>query len=544
MSIMRIDQKLQQEIGFFFTVFSLMMMTSALFYIMVIGTAVWSHALNRWNVVFPTFLFMFIGLIGAEFFAIKQYQTMLGKLISLLLILGMGVFIIIYYLSQEKFWCIDFPAYNRVVSFGALFPGVVAVLINLFLIFNRQSLVVNLPKITRLVFLGWIGTCLTLMGLFSINWGDPNYRITVPADGEGQPMHFSFWSHINTSYYTPEQWEALNNHSAIIIAYSYADYDSETQSYNFHFEDTFMWAQFLRDNYPNIKLMWPVFGGYYELDYYVNHTYTYLNAIIDYNLNNTIGFVYDLERHNDTCSHDATLLQQSYDLLQQCIGAIKLVNSSYRIDNTGGIWMMFDKLPLGGSFELYKQHTLMAVTQWDGYQWQLYRGNAVDPASDPYSTDIFERMLSSVEYLGTEHTIPLFGMTGVGDYGPNNCTVDGLDCNFAGVIKDCQIARALGISEVSFFTLCDAGINSGVYYPSMFEAYGEDFLDILNQSVNGLSAPLELVIPGNIAFKSTVGYWWENVSYSISLGVCEILFLIPNVLTIYIFKRKKWINNN
>lgn len=528
----------QNKIGLVLTTFSLLSMVGILFYLMVIGTAVWSFALNRWNVVFPTYLFMFLAIIGLVIFAIKQYETMLGKFISVLLLMGMGVLFFMYFLSQEKFWCIDFPGYNRIVCFGALVPGVFAILLNIFLMIKRQSIVQSLSKLTRIFFLGGIISSLTLMGLSSINWGDPNYYIVVPEKGQGTPVHFSFWSHINTSYYTGEQWESLNNHSAIIIAYSYADYDSETHTYNFHFEDTFLWAEYLRDNYPNIKLMWPLFGSYYDIYYYINHTYTYLNAIIDYNLNNTIGFVFDLERHNDTCSHDACLLQQSYDALQQCIGAIKLVNSSYRIDNTGGIWMMFDKLPLGGSFELYKQHTLMSVTQWDGYQWQLYRGNAVDPASDPDSTDIFERMLSSVQYLGAEHTVPLFGMTGVGDYGPNNCTIDEISCNFAGVLKDCQLARGLGITEVSFFTLCDAGIYNGVYYPSMFEAYGEDFLDTLNQSVNGLDMPLELVIPGNTALRSNVGYWWENVSYSISLGTCEILFLIPIIFSISIYKKK------
>jgi len=41
------------------------------------------------------------------------------------------------------------------------------------------------------------------------------------------------------------------------------------------------------------------------------------------------------------------------------------------------------------------------------------------------------------------------------------------------VIKDCRLARSLGISEVGFYTLCDAGTWEGVYYPSMFEAYGQ-----------------------------------------------------------------------
>jgi hypothetical protein len=221
-----------------------------------------------------------------------------------------------------------------------------------------------------------------------------------------------------------------------------------------------------------------------------------------------MGFIYDLERHNDSCWHDRDLYNRFKASIAGGINQIKAFNNSYSIYNTAGIWMMYTSLPLGGGdeVEMYRQHLLMSLSEyWDGYQWQLYRGNAVDPASDPDSTNIYERMLSSVQYLGPKKTIPLFGMTGVGDYGPNNCsnTSPGTaQCNFQGVVRDCRLARALGIKEVSFFTLCDAGVYNGVYYPSMFEAYGQDFLDKLDASVNDRRSG----ITGNKS-PTTFHYW-------------------------------------
>lgn len=239
-----------------------------------------------------------------------------------------------------------------------------------------------------------------------------------------------------------------------------------------------------------------------------------MNTITQANLTNVIGFSYDLERNNDTGWHNATLLQAAQMNLQESIQMIQTFNPHYRIDVTGGIWMLFDELPLGGNYELYYQHALMSVKGWDNYDWQLYRGNAISPASDPESSDITERIMSSVAYLGANHTIPLFGMTGVGDYGPNNCSCG--QCNFQGVIRDCQIARGLGVREVQFYTLSFAGVVQNVYYPSMFTAYGNDFLDVLNSSVNGLVSAKVISVRGNDVLKGTVGYWWGDVAISTS----------------------------
>jgi hypothetical protein len=68
------------------------------------------------NVFFRTYLFMFLAIIGLVIFAIKQYETMLGKFISVLLLMGMGVLFFMIFLSQEKFGALIFQG-NRIVCF-------------------------------------------------------------------------------------------------------------------------------------------------------------------------------------------------------------------------------------------------------------------------------------------------------------------------------------------------------------------------------------------------------------------------------------------
>jgi len=494
-------------------------------YIFILGTAVWSAALNRWNIVLPTFLFLFVFVVILIIYAVKNFKKLIGKILSLVILLGLDILWITYILSPEKTWCIDFPAWNKALGIIGLVLSIfslLSIIISIILKLNFKNSNSSSKKNSSRKKLNRTLICLSLISLFlscafATNWFNPYYKIIVPSKNE-PPLKFTFWSHINVSYFSSNQLNELDEHKVILIAY-----DISERNY------TYQWAQELRDNYPEIKLMFPIWGSYFELEndsnHYVNMVNDYLNAIEIYNLTNVIGFSFDLERQNDTCAHSKVLLNLAIDNLKKSIQIIRTSHPGYRIDVTGGIWMMFDKLPLGGSFELYKQHALMSITDWDFYAWQLYRGNAVDPQSDPNSTDIFERIYSSVKFLGANKTTPIFGMTGVGDYGPNNCSLNNISCNFQGLIRDCKIARALGVKEVQFYTLCDAGVYKNVYYPSMFEAYGEDFLDVLNESVNGLENPEILIIPGNTAFKTTCGYFWENVIYSINSFAFIIIFI-------------------
>lgn len=533
-------------LGRLVTAFSLTYLLAGLAYLQVVGTGVWAAALNRWGVVFPTFLCLYALLALASAVALKHWETPGGKLGASLLALALGGLWVMYYVTPEKTWCIDFPAWNQVVAVTGLVAGGLGLLLNFgFLPSSRGSKTAKTRpqahsknKKTRALFLGSLCLGGFLLAGFATHWFRPYYEVHVPPEDERPPVEFSFWGHLDPAYYAPAEWEQLDRHSAIIVAFDRVTNHSawaanETLQHELRVQ-TYQWARWVRDNYPNVRLMWPTFGGYYHMDHYEADVYGYLEAIRSYNLTNTIGFIFDLERAWDNCSHDATLLHAARESLQRCFAAIRGndTGQGYRIANTGGIWVLFDELPLGGSFELYKQHPLMSQqATWTGYQWQLYRGNAVDPASDPASTDIYERIWASVQFLGANATIPLFGMTGVGDYGPNNCSVDAspgtrVPCNMAGVTRDCRIARALGVREVSFFTLSDAGVHQGVYYPSFFEAYGPTALDDLDAAVNRLASPVTFHVPGRNAFRSTAGYWWENVAYSLSGGVVLVLAVI------------------
>jgi hypothetical protein len=501
---------------------SFFLLAGAASYVLLVSTATWSAVQGRWETVFATWAGVFALVVLVMAFAMLFHDTFPARIAIIAVELALGAVVAMYYLVQEKAWCIDAPAWNQVIGIAGIASGLAAIVLNLISMGTNLSRNADVSRRAWIAFLVPVIACGIVIAGAGTNWFDPYYHARVPARGEAPPVRFTFWSQINNatnaSYFTPQQWQQLDNHSSTIIVYGL------NTSTNY----TFSWARQVRDAYPRIKLMWPCFGGYYNWAQIENDTKTYLHAIQSYGLSNTIGFVYDLERHNDTCWHDAAKWQELQSSMAWCVAAIRAQNASYRVDNTAGIWMLYSHYPLGGGdrTEVLFQHALMSLagtTGWDGYQWQLYRGNAVSPASDLDSTNMYERMLTSVRGVGAGKTVPLFGMTGVGDYGPNNCTVDGLPCNFAGVIKDCRLARSLGIAEVGFYTLCDAGTWEGIYYPSMFEAYGANFLDVLNASVSGLDEAMIIDVPGNTAFRTTAGYYWEFVGYGINGSAVGII---------------------
>jgi hypothetical protein len=526
------------RLGFMANAFSMLVLIGMAIYLFIVANFAWNLVQDRWLTVFLLWTCVICLFLICMFYALRQYTLIAGKILAIAIELSLGIIDAIYFLFQEKSWCIDFPAWNQFIAIVGIVSGLVSVILNIVLLCFKANESLKLhPYLKIILILGAISCSLIAWG-GSTNGFDPVYHVRVPAKDEAPPVQFMFWSDINTSIFTTQEWQQLNNHSAIIVAYGL---NKTTNA-------TFTWAQYIRDNYKRIKLMWPTGGGYYDscgpyAQTIEQDTYDYLHGIRDYNLNNTIGFVYDLERCNDTCWHDAAKWQSFQESMARCFAAIRAWNASYRIDNTGGIWMMNTPLPFAGgeATEVLFQHPLMSLeptAQWTGYQWQLYRGNAVSPASDSDSTNMYERMLSSVRGVGAEKTVPLFGMTGVGDYGPNNCSVNGITCNFAGVVKDCRLARALGIHEVGFYTLCKIGTYQGVYYPSMFEAYGAHFLDVLDLTVNGLDEAMIIDVPGNNVLHTTIGYYWEFVGYSISSLACGIIIGIAAGVTIIISVRR------
>ena len=48
----------------------------------------------------------------------------------------------------------------------------------------------------------------------------------------------------------------------------------------------------------------------------------------------------------------------------------------------------------------------------------------------------------------------------------------GITCNFAGLIKDRQLAQRCQVSRSPILYLMSAGVVNGIYYPFMFEVYG------------------------------------------------------------------------
>ena len=287
--------------------------------------------------------------------------------------IGFGVLWTIYYLTPEKTWCIDFPAYNQALGIIGLTIGIISIVWTFGLMIhkkNRPRILSKRQHIIIWVIISLLGVCSTG---YATNWFNPMYTITVPAQNGAIPLHFTFWTQLNLSLFNSTQLDELNRYNATLITYE-GNY-SQTQ--------TFLFAQQFRDMYPNIRIMFPIWGSYYSWNTYESQVSTYLTAITNYNLTNVIGFSFDIERQNDTCAHDAGLLKNAITALDQSIQLIKTAHPNYYIYNTDGIWMMFGDFPLASNTELYFQHPLMSVQGWDYYSWQLYRGNAGNPASQP-----------------------------------------------------------------------------------------------------------------------------------------------------------------
>ncbi len=359
------------KVGFFLSASSLSIFWIGLAFQFVIGTAIWSAELNEWNVTFPTWFLLFIILGFLIYYALFYFSRLTGQIFSILMEIGFGVLWTIYYLTPEKTWCIDFPAYNQALGIIGLTIGIISIVWTFGLMIHKKNQPRILSKRQHIiiwVIISLLGVCSTG---YATNWFNPMYTITVPAQNGAIPLHFTFWTQLNLSLFNSTQLDELNRYNATLITYE-GNY-SQTQ--------TFLFTQQFRDMYPNIRIMFPIWGSYYSWNTYESQVSTYLTAITNYNLTNVIGFSFDIERQNDTCAHDAGLLKNAITALNQSIQLIKTAHPNYYIYNTDGIWMMFGDFPLASNTELYFQHPLMSVQGWDYYSWQLYRGNAGDPAS-------------------------------------------------------------------------------------------------------------------------------------------------------------------
>nr|MDO8115112.1 hypothetical protein [Candidatus Sigynarchaeota archaeon] len=84
------------------------MLAGSLAYLFFVATMIWSFTQNRWGTVFPTCAGLFGVVVVVLIYALKQYSTVAGKITLIVLDLGLGVPIVVYYLLQEKSFCIPF----------------------------------------------------------------------------------------------------------------------------------------------------------------------------------------------------------------------------------------------------------------------------------------------------------------------------------------------------------------------------------------------------------------------------------------------------
>jgi hypothetical protein len=155
----------------------------------------------------------------------------------------------------------------------------------------------------------------------------------------------------------------------------------------------------------------------------------------------------------------------------------------------------------------------------------------------------------------------LIGMRGVdrtGIYlGISNCTCYGADLpqsepiywgnatGYGNLVRDVLICKHFGIKEVTFF-LAWTAIENGFSMGGVFESYGDDFLDQINASVNGLSVPSQFEIQyrlkdGRCYEKMALDFvydsnWWRG---QLELGVYAFIAIVIPLSRYYSSKLKE-----
>jgi hypothetical protein len=131
---------------------------------------------------------------------------------------------------------------------------------------------------------------------------------------------------------------------------------------------------------------------------------------------------------------------------------------------------------------------------------QLYRYKASVPE------DLQERKLSI-----------LLGITNCTCFGQDVTVNDnGATNGFQNLILETRICKAFGMREIGFFLIGSAGSGDGYIMGDPFEAYGIDFLDKLNASVNGLSSYDPIVLTHDTystVEPSATGSWYQQQDF-------------------------------
>lgn len=230
--------------------------------------------------------------------------------------------------------------------------------------------------------------------------------------------------------------------------------------------------------------------------------------LIDYTLNGTLdqwrGFCFDIEGHGFMYNYSFGSFEQAIGMWNTVFDYIenKRLETGLPIEMENvGIVEACKDIPFDGDADAQMKDLILTYVplRYTTYAPMLYRcwyggdkpwGSDMDPM-DPWSTSY--RVYSQLYVLNK--TVPAgtlgvyLGITNTSCY---SCDLqqhelytwpEGENSGLNNLLRDVLIAKHFGIQEVTFFLPWSAPEN-GYIMGGVFESYGDDFLDVVNNTVN------------------------------------------------------------
>ncbi|MFX0100497.1 MAG: hypothetical protein ACFFCS_13065 [Candidatus Hodarchaeota archaeon] len=399
-------------------------------------------------------------------------------------------------------------------------------------------------KWVHIVFIPLLATTGFISAGMYFNWFTAGKTITI--DPGNHEMELAIFSSMNPDHYEDSWKESMNNHSTLIVAnsfpsllsqstwlanpFNWQENQNETLEYNQSKAEFIKYCNDWKVNYSNVRIM-PVVQGVpcgYPNDLGVTNgshgvggtlwlARQYLEIAIENNLTNVVGIHADQEfcqyGWNITSTRDRA---RNLQATENWNNFFKWINDSYSKPE----WQaFFSSIPDRDEFmhqttfsepsfidaydgdddlDVFVLNNILHVPYWNDYSPMLYHEGA--NTADEANFVVYREMLAlndALQTKGLEDRIGAYlGITGVGIFsngtqtqfsGTGQATVTGFDV----LVRQGLIVKSFGSKRLTFFL----GITYNEDNIGVFEAYGADFLDRYNSSVNGPGSDQPFEIP-------------------------------------------------
>jgi uncharacterized membrane protein len=413
--------------------------------------------------------------------------------------------------------------------------------------------------------------CLIIPGLipFASNAFHPSITIDIKSDYD---IKFNFWVHPNTSILTQNERDELNEHKCVLdIMFRNITENNITLLKE--------WDNAL-PNCTYRAVLDPGDDPYNIFDVTTRSAELLVKCFRNGTLRQDrfLGFCYDIERQFAHQKHDEwnntdglSGLITHWDKIFAWIDEFEQnntdINLEIEMESVTEYWFCTDDV-FDNDMDLNKEYQYLAIQQntFDYYAPMIYRAWPADDwnPSMPFGREkksnehwetsyfVYSRMYALVNTVGVEKSGCYLGITNMSQYGRDLTQYDDLSwtdekSGFNNLIQDTLICKHFGIREVTYFLLWthpedhsrwnETQVNGGV-----FDTYGIDFLDVMNDTVNGEKRPGEIIL-----YYDALDYggasvlrkdWLHNINHW--YGIVEMVFLaIIAIITPIILDRMK-----